>query len=423
MTAMTQAEVIEHAHCRNCLGRLELVHDLGAHYVSDFPKEPWTDEPRVPLRLARCGACGLVQLSHTVPRDRLYRQYWYRSGVQPAMVEALHDLTTWARRFVVLRSGDYVVDIGANDGTLLRLVGQGDARLNRVAFDPAINLHSSLREHCEILIPDYFPAQQYDAPPAMLIFSIAMFYDLPDPRAFVREIKRCLHVNGIWILQFGDLRGVLLQNGFDAICHEHLEYYSMPVVQDLLEQEGLRVVDAERNDVNGGSLRLAVAHAHSSAHGPSEERRQRVAAIRAEDQGLDLPENWAGWSQRLVLAREIVRDLVEESWRRGDPVDLLGASTKCNTLLQYFQLGPGYAERGEGPDIRRAIERSPQKWGRFTVGSWIPIVSEEEGWRDQAKLLLVGPWHFRDALVQRQRQLCQEGELLFPLPFPERVHP
>lgn len=417
----------EETCCRLCCAGLELVHDLGEHYVSDFPEEPWTDEPRVPLRLVRCksSSCGLVQLSHTVPRDRLYREYWYRSGVQPAMVQALADLAAYGQRFVNLSSGDYVVDIGANDGTLLRLMGQGDARLNRVAFDPAMNLHRDLADHCEILIPDYFPASQYAAPKARLIFSIAMFYDLPDPRAFVREIARILHRDGVWVCQYGDLRAVLQQNAFDAICHEHLEYYGFQVVQDLLREEGLTVVDAERNEVNGGSLRMAVMHTGSHVRAGGASAALRVAAIRAEDQALDLPENWAAWAKRIAEIRGMVRDQVERSWRAGDPVDVLGASTKGNTLLQYFQLGPGYAERGEGPDIRRAIERSEAKVGRYTVGSWIPIVGETAALYDAATLKLVLPWHFRDALVAREGLSNREGRyrrsLLFPLPVPETV--
>lgn len=417
----TAAGVVEANACRSCGGKLDLLSDiLGYQHVSAFPRSAQTTEVPAPLILVRCVECSLVQLSHSVSRDRLYREYWYKSGLQPAMVDSLRELTTYALRFADLQSGDYVVDIGANDGTLLRLLANacGSIRLNKVAFDPAETIRDDLADSCDILIPDYFPAQRYDAPKAKIIFSIAMFYDLDDPRAFVREIKRCLRRDGVWVLQLGDLRAVLEDNAFDAVCHEHVCYYSLSVLKKLIEEEGLQVVDAQRNMVNGGSIRLAVIQPNAYVQGTAELRE-----VLQREVGLDEKKVWLGWTENLVDIRDKIRHLILQEERAGGSVDVYGASTKGNTLLQYFGIkGMGYGIPGDVA-VRNALERAEGKWGRYTVGSWIPIISEEQGRMNPATLLLVLPWHFRRAILARERQRGWPPgtKMLFPLPWPEEV--
>lgn len=422
-TPVVEATVAVHTSCRVCGGALTQVLDLGEQRLAEFLDAPGRfSHPAVPLTLAICQAedCKLVQLTHTAPREWLYEKYWYRSGLNESMVRALADVTDRARELVELTDRDYVMDIGANDGTLLAQYNlplyfqRGDHELTpsapcpqRIAVDPAKNLADELSRSCEIVIPDYFPPKKYDGPKPKVITSIAMFYDLEDPNTFVAEVKRILHPEGVWILQLGDLLGMFRSNGFDAICHEHLEYYSMTALVNLLRRHDLVIFDAERNDVNGGSLRAYVKHAATHPQPGS-----AVQAMIEEEKrfAIDDPATFAALAQVIEGVKIFVlRTLEEHGWADGG-CDLYGASTKGNTLIQTFGIGPG--------QVGCAWERSREKWGKFTT-TGVEIVSEAVGRGSRAKLLLVLPWHFRDSILEREREfLAAGGRILFPLPTP-----
>lgn len=398
-------------NCRLCGSNLSFGFSLGEQFISQFPPtgQPpaW---PRIPLTLMMCDTCHLVQLQHTAPRDWLYREYWYRSAVNESMVKALAEIVVAARREVKLSPADWVCDIGANDGTLLHLYWMlghkewEDARgelivPQRLAFEPAMNLQDDLHGRCELVVPDYFPPRRYDGPQAKIVTSVAMFYDLDQPDEFVKEMKRLLADDGLWIIQYSDLRTMYEQNAWDSICHEHLEYYGLRPVLHLLRRHGFGVQAVERNDVNGGSVRLYVRkgrHAEEAlALGDQEEREGYYDLTKLQLYGM-----------HLHTGLEKVRQYLS-----GRTVDIYGASTKGNTYLQVLGWG----------QFRRALERSPAKWGRSTV-TGVPIVGEEEGRKDPAEVYLVLPWHFRAGVLERERELLERGtKFLFPLPRPEVV--
>jgi len=257
--------------CRSCGSRaLTSVLSLGEQYVSGFVDQPAESAiaPRAPLELVLCdvesGGCSLLQLRHTVPADMMFRRYWCRSGVNKSMTSALEDIARSAERAVKLSKGDLVVDIGCNDGTLLRSYRTPGLML--VGYEPATNLVPYAQEGTSNIINDYFDAKihqkHFQDTKAKAITSIAMFYDLEDPNKFVRDIAACLDENGVWIVQMSYLPSMLAQNAFDNICHEHLEYYSMTSLQTLLRRHRFEAFDVELNDVNGGSFRVYVKHAN-----------------------------------------------------------------------------------------------------------------------------------------------------------------
>jgi len=217
-----------------------------------------------PLELVRCKneACGLVQLRHTVNRDLLYREYWYQSGINQSMRDALMDVAVSATQAVKLNAGDIVVDIGSNDGTLIRHFHtlKGDLRI--IGFEPAKNLALSPQDGAREIINDYFNykdfALRFPNEKAKVVTSIAMFYDLDNPNVFVRDVKRVLANDGIWVIQMNCLERMLDQNAFDVISHEHLEYYSVSVLDYLVGKHGFEVDHVEFNEVNGGSMRAYV---------------------------------------------------------------------------------------------------------------------------------------------------------------------
>ena len=437
--------IAERKTCRVCDGELVRGLDLGVQYVSDFPATPDAALgipgilPNAPLVLGRCRRCHLVQLTCTVPREMLYGQYWYRSGTNEVMRGALLDVvgsaceifTAWQGR--PLGERDTVIDIGANDGTLLsfyrlptdsnkvltRLAALGVDNIviaspgpQRIAFDPAQNLHSDLAQHCELLVPDYFPARRYEGPKAKIVTAIAMMYDLEDPQGFVEEVARVLDKDGVFVVQVGDLRSMVESTGFDAICHEHLEYYTYNNLRHLLWLHRLRIFHAQANSVNGGSLRIYACH-DGAAYRP--QRSIQALELQEAQLGYNTPVPLEQFEVRVALLRTKLRRWMIEMHEAGKRVDVYGASTKGNTTLQFLRFDSRF--------IHQAVDRSPAKWGRYTVGTRIPIVSEEH-WRggnasDHALVLI---WQFRGQVIEREIEYLKAGgKFIFPMPMPEIV--
>lgn len=414
---MLEESPVEHTTCRVCQGQLQPLLDLGEQYPSDFPEEGASPpHPKVPLRLTLCLECRHVQLSHTTPPEWLYRHYWFRSGISEVNVRALHDVVSRAAQLCPVRAGDWAVDIGANDGTLLGFYPPG---VVKCAYEPATNLIPALRAAIGsgVVVNDYFPPATGSTirdGAAKIVTSIAMFYDLEDPITFVGEVARILHPEGVWVIQMAYLPAMLRQTDFSNICHEHISYYSLYALEFLLYRHNLEVVDVEENDVNGGSFRCYVSRpgrlkGFSGAAGRLERMR------RAEDRlRLDTETPYQEFAKQVERVRLEIRKVMLQAILSDWIVDLYGASTKGNTMLQYWGL--------DNRLVRWAIDRSPDKWGRCTIGTNIPIVSEEVGRLDPAHLWICLPWFFKDAFVAREAAyLAGGGKMLFPLPWPEVV--
>ncbi len=387
----------EIAVCRACgSDRLEEVLDLGNLAISDFPL-PGAGEPdRAPLTLVQCQDCTLVQLRHTVDRDRLYRNYYYRSGTNESMVRALQEIVEEATRRVPLDIGDEVLDVGCNDGTLLDCYPKG---IKTTGCEPARVLADEAEEKGHYIHTGFFPligGVRWPSYPR-IITSIAMFYDVDDPNAFVAAIKQCLHPDGIWIVQFQDLHHMLACNAFDNICHEHLTYWSIRPLRMLLERHGLRIDGASHNATNGGSIRLIVRHGPVRQPDPPGRYQCTETAIRLR-----------GFAQKVTGLSLYTWGLLDRLKAQGKAVLGYAASTKANTLLQYY---------GIGPDLLPAIaDRNPEKWGRQTV-TGIPIISEEEMRERRPDYLVALAWHFLDGFRRREADFeARGGRWIVPLP-------
>jgi NDP-4-keto-2,6-dideoxyhexose 3-C-methyltransferase len=403
--------MITRTTCRVCEGPLQDVFSLGEQYVSNFlsPGEP--DGVKAPLDLVLCTQCTLLQLRHTVPADAMYQNYWYRSGTNQTMRDALADIASIAEQLIDLQIGDTVLDIGCNDGTLLS--SYKTKGLIRIGFDPASNLASISKRVATLIIEDFFTAENYapiDYFKPMIVTSIAMFYDLEDPNKFVSDVKKVMHPDGIWVLQMSYLPAMLEQHDFGNICHEHLEYYSLKSLEYLLDRHDMVVVDVRTNSVNGGSFRVfiqkrdGVAHFNESAYDRLEVMRLQEAEMKLSE--LKIYNDFAIWATRI---RHDVFQFVRDQVSRGKKVVVYGASTKGNTMLQYFNLDHNW--------ITAASERNPDKWGLVTVGTKIPIVSEEEARAMKPDYFLVLPWHFLNEFCIREKKYLQDGgKFIVPLP-------
>jgi NDP-4-keto-2,6-dideoxyhexose 3-C-methyltransferase len=407
-------QVTARTTCRSC-GDSWLVEvlDFGNRYISNFPDTAdGARLPRAPLELVLCTNCTLLQLRHTVPSEWLYRRYWYKSGVNASMRQALSDIVRRGSEFAGLAAGDSVLDIGCNDGTLLRSYSIPGIR--RVGFEPAENLQGDASRGTDCVIPDFFNACPIAGEQFRVITSIAMLYDLEDPNTFVADIASVLAPNGVWIIEMHYLPLTLARNAFDAVCHEHLEYYSLRSLEALLARHGLVAADVETNEVNGGSVRVYAVHAGSPAALPSS-RRERVEGKRAEEESLalDRPQTYEEFGGRVQRIGSQLNHWLGRERAEGKKIYVYGASTKGNTLLQVFGIDHSL--------VRGAAERNPEKWGKFTVGTWIPIVSEEEARLDADDFLIL-PWHFLSGICDRERPfLWRGGRLVAPLPEPQFV--
>jgi hypothetical protein len=396
--------------CRICSSReLRLVFDLGSQSLTGrFPAASEVDPPSAPLTLLRCAECGLVQLKHSVDTAEMFGEnYGYRSGINATMRAHLAGIAAGVTERAGLKPGDVALDIGCNDGTLLCAYDVNG--LVRLGIDPIAEMfRDAYPAHLDVAARFFSEQAFHEISPrakANAITSISMFYDLEDPGAFVAAIASALAEQGIWVLEQSYLATMLARNSFDTICHEHLEYYGLRQIEGLVEAHGLRIFDVALNDINGGSFQIWVCRREASyATG------ERVDAMRTSEAALELETDapYAAFVERVERTKLALRDLLAREAARGKTIYVYGASTKGNVLLQYFGL--------DRQVIAGCADRNPDKWGRRTPGTSLPIVSEEEA-RGKADCFLVLPWHFRDEFIAREAEFIKRGgKLIFPLP-------
>lgn len=367
--------------CRGCGGELRLVADLGEQPVSGFVGEV----RRAPLEVVRCRECRLVQLGDTVSRDSLYREhYWYRSGSNPEMVSALSELVKNVKKHVKTRG--VWVDIGANDGTLLSHVGDS---WTRIGFEPAPNLAEECSAHATKVYCRYFTAGVCSLE-ADVVTSVAMLYDLDDPRGFIRDVASVLRPGGLWCVQLMDLAGMVDSNSIDNLCHEHVTY---PTGRHIAKwaSGGLGLVDWSTNQTNGNSLRMIFRKGREPKYAGGDEDRSIVWFV-----------------QRGLAQLEATRVTLVQLKRRGARIAALGAGTKGNLLLSLVELGPEL--------IDFVGDVNPDKFGKKTV-TGIPIVPEDEVTGGDYDVILVLPWHFRRTFREKLTDyVSRGGAVIFPLP-------
>jgi NDP-4-keto-2,6-dideoxyhexose 3-C-methyltransferase len=402
--------------CRIC-GNRELVEvlDLGTQALTGvFPKTRVQAVPAGPLKLVKCmghkDACGLLQLQHTYALGELYGDnYGYRSGLNSSMVAHLRAKVHRILERVELHDDSLVIDIGSNDSTTLQAY---PARGLLVGVDPTgAKFRSFYPDHIE-LIPDFFSAAkvkpQVGGRKATVITSFSMFYDLEEPLTFMKEVHDLLDDHGIWVFEQSYMPTMLRMNSYDTVCHEHLEYYALKQIKWMTDKVGLRIVDVEFNDVNGGSFSI-VAAKQSSRHVSSANVEQILHS--EVQQGLDTLQPYNDFAERVSNSRVALRAFLDEAKRSGKLVCALGASTKGNVLLQYCDITEA--------DVARVGEVNPDKFGCHTPGTLLPIVSEQEVLAANPDYLLVLPWHFRPFF--ESLPILNGRTLLFPLPNLETI--
>lgn len=423
----------ERVTCRLCRSeRLTTLFSLGNLYVSNFVPESevkagYLNCPRAPLEAVLCADCTLVQLRHTAPQELLYtRRYWFKSGGSVTNTRALKNLALDVQDRARLEAGDVVLDIGSNDGTLLRSY---DVGLTKVGVEPADNLATQENYDGLTLIHDFWSeaAWRRGAPswplgtamPAQpkAVTAAGMLYDLDDPLAFVTDVAKVLHPDGLFVAQLTCLRQTVERNDLGNYCHEHLLYFSLRSLRELYDRARLDIVDVEQNDVNGGSYRLWAVpkgqRRHVTAAGLERlaEAEEHEAVLR-----LDHPGSLNRHYQEMLTNAQETKALLLRAKAQGKRIVVYGASTKGNSILQFAGL--------DSTLIEAAADKDSEKWGKFTVGTGIPIVSPEAMRHMGPDLLVVLPHAFRREIMDQEREQTwrvRGGRFVFVLPKLEVV--
>ncbi|MDO8265281.1 MAG: class I SAM-dependent methyltransferase, partial [Candidatus Parcubacteria bacterium] len=329
------------------------------------------------------------------PQEIMYsRHYWYRSGINPVIREDLKEIAEVSQKLAGLKKGDIVLDIGANDGTLLEYYPEN---IIKAGCEPADNLIKELKKVTPNVIHDFwnydFWKKLFGEKKAKIITAIGMFYDMEDPNQFIRDAAKALDKKGIFIAQLMCLRPMLEKNDLGNICHEHIEYYSFASLKYLFEKNGLEIFKLEENNINGGSYRIFARHYNKGSIDFKEKSTKK---------------DYKDFYERIKKNKKACVDFIKKAVREGKKVYVYGASTKGNTILQYYGL--------DYKLIKGAADKSPEKLGKYTVGTMIPIISEDEA-RSKADYFLVLPWAFFDEFYKREKKWLERGgKFIVPLP-------
>lgn len=410
--------VIHRKTCRVCgSSSLTEVIDLGDQYLQgSFIKSGQRMPPqrKIPTQLMRCdptkdeNACGLLQLSKTLPPEILYSVYWYRSGTNQTMRDHLKGIADDASN-ICEKEDALVLDIGCNDGTLLSFY---PPTFNKYGVDPS-DIAQTINDEV-VVIQDLFPSgelmKRVEGEKFDIITSIAMFYDLEDPVKFVRQIKDVLALDGLWVFEMSYMPSMLDMCSYDTICHEHLEYYSLAVLEFILKQADMHIFKIKLNSINGGSIRCYATHSDNYKYKNPEDSSEISDLRQTEfDMALDTDAPYKDFQERINIHKHELTTLIKKLKADNKKIHIYGASTKGNTILQFCGLDHG--------TIDYASERNPDKFGAKTLGTNIPIISEEESRAMNPDYYLVLPWHFKEEFISREKAMLDRGVgMIFPLP-------
>ena len=385
--------------CKN--KKIKKVFSLGNLFVSNFVNKNQINKGiKSPLTLMYCSNCTLLQLSHIAPQEIMYKKfYWYRSGVTNTMRTALKDIYFQVKKMSLLRKGDTILDIGANDGTMLKYFT--DNGYKTIGCEPAKNLKKELKQNADFIINDFWDykhlkklIKKNKLKKPKVITAIGMFYDLENPSKFISDAAKSLDDNGVFIAQLMCLNSMIEQNDLGNICHEHLEFYSYPSLKYLFEKNGFKIMKIEENKINGGSYRIYC------------KKNLKKSINYKENTSLKDIKNFI---RKVENNKTKCLKFLDKCKNSRKKVFIYGASTKGNTLLQYYGINSKM--------IPYAAERSPEKWNKYTVGSGIKIISEARARKLNPDYFFVMPYGFINEFIKREHKRLKKGGK-FILPYP-----
>ncbi len=396
--------------CRSCNSKsLKPLFSLGKiKFTGKFPK--YREKiPSGDLELVMCGKCKLVQLRHNFNMKYLYnKDYGYRTGINFTMTNHVKRVVKKISHIAKIKKGDNVLDIASNDATLLKNYNN---KIITWGIDPILSKYIKEYKKINYNISDFFKYSLIQKKKKKVKFKIisalSVFYDLQNPNIFLRDIKRILHSEGIFYLEFQDLMKILKMNMFDTICHEHLEYYSVTFINNILKKHGLRIFEHNYNDINGGSSAYLICHEKSKF----QTNYKKLNHILSTEKkfGIEKISTYIKFIKRVNILKKKLNSNINKILKKGKSIHGYAASTKGNVLLQYYNLN--------NKKIDYISDRNQKKTNLYTPGTNIKIISENYSRRMKPNYYLVLAWHFKKEILKREKNIRREGtKFIFPLP-------
>ena len=393
--------------CRSCKSKkLSKVFSLGKQTLTGiFPPSKNAKITKGNLSLILCNQCKLLQLENNFNPNEMYGEnYGYMSSLNKSMMTHLKLKALNFQKKYKLKSGQNILDIGSNDGTFLSYFNKN---FNLFGCDPTIKKFSRYYRKDIKQMPNFFTGDLFKDKKFNLITSISMFYDLPDPSKFAKEINSILDKNGVWHIELSYMPMMLKNISYDTICHEHLEYYSLKSLKYLLDKAGLKIISLAFNQINGGSIELDVAKKKSKF----KEIKQLISWVLESEKRNKYNEisRQKDFFKQCINHKFLLKKLLITLKKQNKKVYGYGASTKGNVILQFSKI--------DSKLIKYIGEVNKFKFNKYTPGSKIKIVSEKQLKKFKPDYLLVLPWHFKDHILKREHQYLKNGgKFIFPLP-------
>ena len=396
--------------CRSCGNqKIQTVLDLGEQpWCNDFlTEEKVGHEEKYPLTLVRCEGCKLLQLDHTVPKETMFGDHDYLSGMTQTLLNHFYDVAKELALQIDLQEGDLIVDIGGNDGSQL-------IQYQKLGFSNVVNVESSVgtakisQDSGVKTINNYFDetcaVENFGEKSVRVYNASGVFFHLEELHSVVKGIQRTLADDGVLLVQFMYAGAMLENNNFDTIYHEHLCYYTMETLATLLEPYGLELFDAYYSDIHSGSIIAKITHSRSELNKKS----ARLLDLLEKDKKYNEADTLKAFADKIRSTQDNLRSFLEEIKKEGKRVYAYGAPAKGNTLLNYYGIDSSLVEK--------AVEISPLKVGKYLPGSHIPITQESE--EDVPDYYLLLSHNFAEELIAKNKPLIDQG-VKFIIPFPE----
>ena len=397
-------------NCRNCKNtELFDLFSLGKiSFTGRFPNTIRQNVPKAYLNVLMCKKCKLVQLDRNFDLNYLYgKSYGYRTGINKTMTNHVKKIVRKCSALVKLKSKQYVLDIGSNDATLLNFYAND---IIKVGVDPLVNKYKKFYKKINYKISNFFKINDIEKikikKKFKIISALSVFYDLRDPNKFIKEIKKILDDKGVFVLEHVDLYYIIKNNIFDTICHEHLVFYSTKIIIEMMKNNGLKVFNHEYNEINGGSSRYYICH--SKANFKVSKNIKKVL-LRENLWGIGLKKTYKLFFNKILNEKIKLIKLIKKIKNEEQDIHGYGASTKGNVLLQFYNIN--------NKVVNYIADRNPLKWNSFTPGTKIKIISESQSRKIKPHFYLVLPWHFKNEILIREKNIRKKGtKFIFPLP-------
>ena len=397
-------------NCRNCKNtKLFDLFSLGKiSFTGRFPNTIRQNVPKAYLNVLMCKKCKLVQLDRNFDLNYLYgKSYGYRTGINKTMTDHVKKIVRRCSALVKLKSKQYVLDIGSNDATLLNFYAND---IIKVGVDPLVNKYKKFYKKINYKISNFFKIKDIEKikikKKFKIISALSVFYDLRDPNKFIKEIKKILDDKGVFVLEHVDLYYIIKNNIFDTICHEHLIFYSSKIIIEMMKNNGLKVFNHEYNEINGGSSRYYICHSKTNF---KVSKNIKKVLLRENLQGIELKKTYKLFFTKILNEKIKLIKLIKKIKNEEQDIHGYGASTKGNVLLQFYNIN--------NKVVNYIADRNPLKWNSFTPGTRIKIISESQSRKIKPHFYLVLPWHFKNEILIREKNIRKKGtKFIFPLP-------